>query len=405
MRRLTHVRRRRTNPIGLVVFAVLALALAMGADVASAQTGTIVGTITDQATKAPVPSVQVQIVGTTRGVITGADGHYRLPSVASGPTQLRATRIGYAAVTQTISVPTGDVATVDFALAATQITLDQVVVTGTQETERERESGNLVAVIATDSINKGAVSTFSDLIAAKAAGVDITQSSGEVGSSARIRIRGSNSISLSNDPLLVIDGVFVDNGTASLSTGIFTGGQTISRFDDLNPGRDRERGDLEGPVGVGALWRGGGQRCHPGDHQEGCGRPRRVDVPRRLRRRVQRGGLSRQLWTGRYHYRCPPGSETTGCTLIDQAGGACSPVADSLLNWNPLMSSLYSPFRKGNDRYAFGGSVAGGSDVTKYFVSGDFNNEYGMQPNNFQTRNNGRANLQATPTSKIDFSH
>ena len=48
--------------------------------------------------------------------------------------------------------------------------------------------------------------------------------------------------------------------------------------------------------------------------------------------------------------------------------------------------------------------MAGGSDVTKYFVSGDFNNEHGVEPNNFQTQNNGRANLQATPTSKTDFS-
>ena len=247
MRRLTLGRRRRANPFGIVTLAVLALALPVAASVASAQTGTIVGTVVDQASKTPLPSVQVQIVGTTRGVITGSDGHFRLAVVPSGPTQIRATRIGYAAATQTVSVPTGDVATVDFGLSATQVTLDQVVVTGTQETQRERVSGNLVAVIAADSVNKAAVNTFSDLLAGKAAGVDIMQSSGEVGASSRIRIRGSNSISLSNDPLLVIDGVFVDNGTNSLANAIFTGGQTVSRFDDLNPDEIENVEILKGP--------------------------------------------------------------------------------------------------------------------------------------------------------------
>ena len=148
MRRLTQVRGRRINPFGLVTFALLALALPFAAGVASAQTGTIVGTITDGANKAPIPSVQVQIVGSTRGVISGTDGHYRIVGVPSGSTQLRVTRIGYGAATQTVNVPTGDVATADFVLTATQVTLDQVVVTGTQANERERETGNLVAVIA-----------------------------------------------------------------------------------------------------------------------------------------------------------------------------------------------------------------------------------------------------------------
>ena len=68
------------------------------------------------------------------------------------------------------------------------------------------------------------------------------------------------------------------------------------------------------------------------------------------------------------------------------------------------MSSKYSPFTMNNVRDRFGGSVSGGSDVTKYFVSGDYNNDHGVQSSNYQTKNNGRANFQATPYSKADFS-
>jgi TonB-dependent starch-binding outer membrane protein SusC len=407
MRRLTQVRGRRINPFGLVTFALLALALPLVAGVASAQTGTIVGTITDQATKTAIPSVQIQIVGSTRGVISGADGHYRLNGVPSGPVQLRVTRIGYAAATQTANVPTGDVATLDFVLSATQVTLDQVVVTGTQTTERARESGNLVAVIQTDSVNKGAVQTFSDLIAGKAAGVNVSQASGEVGTSARIRIRGNNSISLSNDPLLVIDGIYVDNGSASIAGDIFTGGQAPSRFDDLNPDEIENVEVLKGPSASALYGTAGANGV--------------------ILVTTKKGSAGHAVWTAHSDYggvyqaaiypanfgrngSTPPDTaggaagSTSGCSLIAQAGGACSPTAGGLLQWNPLMSSKFSPFTTGNARYQFGGSVAGGSDVTKYFASGDFNNEHGVQSSSFQTKNNGRVNLQATPSTKTDFS-
>jgi TonB-linked SusC/RagA family outer membrane protein len=384
-----------------VTFALLALALPLVAGVASAQTGTIVGTITDGANKQPVPQVEVGIVGSTRGVTSGSDGHYRLVGVPSGTTHLRVTRIGYAAAEQTVNVPTGDVATADFVLTATQVTLDQVVVTGTQTTERERESGNLVAVIATDSVSKADVETFSDLIAGKAAGVDVVQTSGEVGASSRIRIRGNNSISLDNDPLLVIDGVFVDNSSASSTVGV--GGQVPSRFDDLDPDQIENVEVLKGPS-ASALY--------------GVAGANGVILVT-----TKKGAAGKALWTAHTDYgqvfqgavypanfgqvgvvaAADGGGETTGCTLIDQATGFCKAVKDSLLQWNPLMSSKYSPFTFNNPRYAFGGSVSGGSDVTKYYASGDYNDDHGVQPNNFDTKNNGRVNFQATPSSKVDF--
>jgi TonB-dependent starch-binding outer membrane protein SusC len=407
MQRLSSTRRWRIVLHRTMATIGVALALPAAAGIAAAQTGTVVGTITDQTNKAPIASVQVQILGSTRGVISGPDGHYRLIGVPSGSTQLRVTRIGYAAATQTVNVPTGDVATADFVLAPTQVTLDQVVVTGTQTSERERETGNLVATIATDSVNKGAVETFSDLIAAKAAGVNVVQNSGEVGSASRIRIRGNNSISLSNDPLLVIDGVYADNGSASVANAIFTGGQTVSRFDDLNPDDIENVEILKGPSASALYGTAGANGV--------------------ILVTTKKGSAGKAVWTahtdygGVYQGAVYPanfgqlgtistgpnaGKPTSTCTLGNQALGACSASSDSgsLLQWNPLMSSKYSAFTTGNARYAFGGSVAGGSDVTKYFASGDFNNDHGVQPNNFQTKNNGRANVQATPSPKTDFS-
>jgi TonB-linked SusC/RagA family outer membrane protein len=384
----------------------VALALPGSAAIAAAQTGTIVGTITDQATKTGIPSVQVQIVGSTRGVISGPDGHYRLNVVPSGPTQLRVTRIGYAAATQTANVPTGDVATLDFALSATQVTLDQVVVTGTSAGERERETGNLVAVIQTDSINKGAVETFSDLIAGKAAGVEVSQGSGEVGTASRIRIRGNNSVSLDNDPLLVIDGVFVNNSSAA-SPNISVGGQQTTRFDDLDPNQIENVEVLKGPSASALYGTAGANGVILVTTKKGATGhavwTAHTDYGQVFQAGVFQANFG-QVGTVAPAFQSALGPETTSCTLLFQKSGICTPVKDSLLQWNPLMSSLYNPFTHNNPRYSFGASVAGGSDITKYFMSGDFSDDHGVQSNNFDTKNNGRANFVVTPSSKTDIS-
>src|SRR5579862_3042584 len=144
--------------------AVAALAGLLVATAAQAQNGTITGTVRDRADSAPVPAAQVMIVGTTRGTITTDDGKFRIAGAPLGPVQLRVARIGYAAQTRTVTVPANDVANVDFTLTQTQITLDQVVVEATGNTESQRQTGMAVGTIQADSIQKAAVSTFSDLI-------------------------------------------------------------------------------------------------------------------------------------------------------------------------------------------------------------------------------------------------
>lgn len=379
----------------------LALALPLAAGVAAAQTGTIVGTATDRTNKAPVPSAQVQIIGSTRGTLTGNDGKFRLTSVPSGPTQIRITRIGYAAESRTVTVPTGDIATVDFTLAPTQITLDQVVVTGTQQAERERETGNTIAVIAADSVNKAAIGSFSDLITAKAAGVNVEQSTGEIGTGARIRIRGSNSSSLPNDPLLVVDGVYVDNNPKSFADGFGIGGQGPSRFDDLNPDDIANVEILKGPAASALYGTAGANGV--------------------ILVTTKKGTSGKAQWTAHADYGsvnnfakfpgnygqagtitgAPPGSnQTISCSLVFSSLGACTP-SGPVLSFNPL-ESQFSPFISGS-RTLFGANVSGGSEVTKYFVSGDYASTHGVYPNNFQNQNNVRANLQSAPSSNFDF--
>ena len=330
---------------------------------AAAQTGTVAGTVTDQGSSAPVPSAQVTIVGTTRGTLSNSQGHYEIAGLPTGPAQVRVTRIGYAAETRTVTVPTNSVATVDFVLAQTQVTLDQVIVTGTQVNERERQSGNTVAVISVDSINKAAVNSFSELITAKAAGVNVTQSSGEIGTGARIRIRGSNSVSLPNDPLVVIDGIWVNSSENSISAGAGVGGQTPSRLDDLNPDEIENIEVLKGPSASALYGSAGANGVLLVTTKKGLSGKAQWTAHADYGQAIQIATFPGNY--GQVGTNTASNATTTHCTLIYQAGEVNPCTVDPSVGprtWNPLEAKVSSPFSTTNPIQRFGGTVAGGSE-------------------------------------------
>src|SRR4029079_1597224 len=142
-------------------------------------------------------------------------------------------RLGYEAGNASVTVPAGGTATADFTLQATVARLDEVVVAATGEADRRRETGNAVATINADAIPKTVVNNVNDLLSSRAPSVIVTQVSGTTGGGSRIRIRGSNSVSLTNEPIVLIDGVRAnsDPGGSTISVG----GQNPTRVDDLTP--------------------------------------------------------------------------------------------------------------------------------------------------------------------------
>ena len=90
--------------------AVAAMLLCMASPGLAQDAGTIAGIVVDAASRAPIPSAQVQIVGTTRGVVTGDDGRFRIAGVRPGSYQVRVLRLGYSAASQTVNVTAGGTA-------------------------------------------------------------------------------------------------------------------------------------------------------------------------------------------------------------------------------------------------------------------------------------------------------
>jgi TonB-linked SusC/RagA family outer membrane protein len=384
-----------------------AIAAAQNAPGGQAGTGIITGRVTDAGNRAPLPGVTVLVIGTQRGTLTTADGTFRIVGVPAGAAQVRAQRIGFAAVVRPVTVTAGGTATVEFALAAAAVQLDAVVTSATGETQRARETGNAVSTIDSSRLNTAVNANFAQTLAAKAPGVNISQGSGTTGSGSRIRIRGSNSVNLSNEPLLIIDGVRINNNPQS-STGaaIGVGGQTISRVNDINPEDIENIEVIKGPAAA-ALY---GTAASNGVIQV---------TTKRGRPGTARWNTFAEYGVLNDPYEYPSNFANVGtfantptatnpATTVQKAGctielqvrpltqGGCT--NGQVLSFNPL--ETYKPYENGF-RNQYGLSVSGGREGATYYVGGDFEREQGLvDPNNLK-RANFRVNLDAAVNDKV----
>jgi TonB-dependent starch-binding outer membrane protein SusC len=229
-----------------LLFAALFAAALLPAGAMAQGVGTLSGQVVDQATQQPIPGVQIFLPGTNRGSLTNQQGRYLITNVPAGTVDVRATIIGYSSSTQRVTVQAGETATANFELATSAVAIEGVVVSAAGREERRREIGNAVSNINVTDVELAAVPNMSSLLQGRSAGVTVMQSGGTAGSGSRIRIRGSNSVSLSNEPLLVVDGVRVNNTAESFT--IATGGQSPSRLNDLNPEDIESIEILKGPA-------------------------------------------------------------------------------------------------------------------------------------------------------------
>ena len=357
-------------------------------------TGTIVGRVVEVGTSQPVPDAQVVVAGTGFGTRTDASGQYRIVNVPAGLAQLRVMRIGYEPATDSVTVIAGGTATRDLAVRPAPTRLNQVVITATGESLRRRETGSAVSSIEVDSVDKTASADMTDLLSGRASNVVVQQASGTTGGGSRIRIRGSNSISLSNEPLILIDGVRATTDVTGSSIAI--GGQNPSRLDDLNPEDIADMEVIKGPAGV-ALY---GTAAANGVIQITTKRGRAGDTRWNA---YAEGGSIREVTDypanfGQVGTR-PSGARTSFCTLDQQVDALCVATPDSILSFNPL--EQVSPFVSGS-RAGYGLAASGGGDRATYYVSGDLHREQGVYPNNKARRTSLRANINGRLRDNLD---
>ncbi len=351
---------------------------------AEAQTGTIEGTVVD-ASERPVTGAQVSVVGTQRGTITGPDGSFRITNVEAGAREVRAARIGYRTVTEPVQVVAGQTATVALSLFETAIALDQVIVTGTAGRQERRAQSASVGTIDAAGISEIApISSVSNLLQGRTPGVSVTQASGTAGGGQRIRLRGQASISLSNDPIVIVDGVRVDSRTEQIYS---VGGQAGSRLNDINPDDIESIEIVRGPAAA---------TLYGSDASAGV-----INI------RTKRGAMGSGFQqTVRAEY-----THISGDITVPDNFGVCSQAAidagrelcvgqqaGAIISDNPL--ARYNAFRDGQAR-VLGWTGRGGGDNFGYYFSFSGEDELGTLPNNEYVRYSTRANFDFTPSENL----
>jgi TonB-linked SusC/RagA family outer membrane protein len=219
---------------------VLAALVVPRAPLAAQATLTITGRVNSTAGEA-LPSSNVSLVGSTLGAISKDDGTYVLlvpaDRVTGQPATLRVRRIGYRDATATITLTAGR-QTRDFVLTAAPTQLEGVVVTALGIERDKRSLGVAQQSVAPEELTQAREPNIVNALSGKVAGVQVTNN-GPPGGSARIVIRGANSVAGNNQPLFVIDGIPIDNSsTASTGSGRnsgFGGLDFGNAASDINP--------------------------------------------------------------------------------------------------------------------------------------------------------------------------
>jgi TonB-linked SusC/RagA family outer membrane protein len=339
-----------------------------------AQQTTIAGRVTESSTNQPLGDARVIIVGTSVVSTTNIDGRYTLRNAPTGTAEVRVIRVGYQEQKKSVQVVAGQTATIDFAMISAIVQLQEVVTTATGE-QRRVELGNAIANLdASKLIADAPVANMGDLLVAKAPGVQILPGN-MTGGGSRIRVRGTASLSLSNDPIFIIDGIRMtsDGSSAALSVG----GTQPSRVSDINPEEIENIEIVKGPSAAtlyGTAAANGvvvitTKRGRAGAPQWNLG--------------VEQGKVQdKNNYPAQYAILGKtPGSTTQRKCLLKELSAAASATGATCLVDSATSLSIFddadlSPLKDGW-RNNYTGQLNGGTEAVRYFTSGAFENETG----------------------------
>jgi TonB-linked SusC/RagA family outer membrane protein len=366
-------RRQKRRPWRLGIAAIVAAATALLPQqvVAQGATGTITGRVTDEATGAPVAQARVLQEGTTNGTLTADNGTYTLRQLPGGAVTIVVSRVGYEQQKVTVQLSAGGNATQDVVLKQAAFSLSAVVATATGQ-QKKVELANATATInVADRIAEIPAANMGQLLSGRAAGVQVV-TTGETGGGSRIRIRGQSSLSLSNNPVVIIDGVRVTGNAGSAALGV--GGATPSRLDDINPEEIESIEVVKGPSAA-TLY---GTEAAAGV----------INIT------TKRGKAGRTTWNiysengvindprkGTYpelYYGWGQRNNGYGqCLLVAPNAASTCIRRDSVNSGNILNDPDLTPLQTGN-RSQYGIQAAGGSERVQFFVSAEREQEQGV---------------------------
>jgi TonB-linked SusC/RagA family outer membrane protein len=334
----------------------------------------------------PLPGVNIQVRGTSNGVSTDANGNYSI-TVPGNTAVLLITSIGL--ISQ--EIPVGNQTVINIQMQESLNELTQVVVTGYTTTQRKDISSS-ISSISPEKFKDIPAASFDQALQGQAAGVQVSQSSGTPGGGLMVRIRGNTSISASNRPLFIVDGVPVENGAL---TGREFGGQTDNALSLFNP-NDIESIDVLKDASAKAIY---GSRAANGV----------VLITTKRGKANQKTKFTADVQQGMIDIIRRPDLLNASELLelqreaVINAGqdpdkqGLIKGVTDGQdTDWISaiLRKAVYQQYQL---------STQGGNDKTQFYLSGSYRNEEGVQLNSQFTRYTGQFKFDHKATSKLSF--
>jgi TonB-linked SusC/RagA family outer membrane protein len=369
----------------------MAAALTLLAPRAHAQGGSVTGRVYDAATGQPIQQARVLVDGTQNGTLTGENGRYTLRVTTTGAVTLDISRIGYEARKVQVTVNAGTPTVSDIALTQAAFSLSAVVTTVTGA-QRKVELANSTAQVAVgDKLAELPVANMGGLLSGRASSVQVVQT-GATGTGSRVRIRGQNSFSLSNDPIVVIDGV---RATSTTNNAIGVGGSGPSRLDDINPSEIENIEIVKGPSAATLYGTEAANGVIVITTKKGKSGKTRYNFT------AEQGNIKNtatypDLWALWGKTTAAPTTNAI-CLLTQVAAGTCT--ADSLSHGNVLNDPALTPLGTG-DRRQYNLQVSGGNDKVQFFVSGQTEAETGIykMPTSEVTRLQARRGVTDLPS-------
>ncbi len=354
-------------------------ALVLGpATVAQAQDSVVAGIVLAAATDVPLDGARITVEGTPLVQTTDARGQFRFAGLSGAEVTLHVVRIGYQPASMVVRVGRTDVRV---ALRETTVRLNEIVVTGQPQGTERRAVGNSIATIdAPASLELSGAADLGKLINGRAAGVTIIPGSGRVGTGPTITVRGLGSLSLNSQPLLYIDGVRVANDIATGPTGA-PSGSVISRLDDIAPEDIESIEIIKGPAA---------STIYGTEASNGV-----IQVITKKGRAGAKPQVNLTIRQGTNWFQDPEGRIPTNFAS-DGAGG--------ILSWNPVEqeNARGTPIWQNGYLQSYNASVSGAADAVRYYVSGTYSDEDGIEPTNGLRRFAGHANLSFPINHNID---
>ena len=360
-------------------FLCVLLVLLLGGPAGAWAQQTITGTVTDDG-EAPLPGVNVQVVGTMRGTSTGADGTYSIVLPADR-TQLSFTSIGY----RTVTLEVGDRSRIDVQLAEDVLGLDEVVVTGLATSVKRRNLANSVGTISESDLVPVPAQTLERALSGKIAGLSVSQNSGAPGGGLNVNLRGTSTITGSTQPLYVVDGVILDNSDIQSGLDFVTEaaaagsdspqGQPTNRIADLNP-NDIESIEVLKGASAAAIY---GAKATNGVVLITTKRGRRGETQINISQQTGFTSILNTIGTRRFTAQEAEDFQEGGADLVRQNGFI--DYEDEVYGREGLTSETSV-------------DISGGDEDTRYFASGLVLNEDGIVENTGYDKYAARINVE-----------